>query len=257
MTLKGIAVAAFFVLPALPQHGSTTAENPYIGPEHEKAGAALFRSQCAGCHGPDGTGSGAGPNIASGKLPHGDSDEAVFRTISKGLPGTSMPGFSFSGLQIWQLVTHLRALAIARGAAQPKGNPQSGAAIFTANCARCHSAGGQGGLEGPDLTGIGAERSYAELRESLLDPDAQVASPYWSLVAVTSTGNNIRGIRLNEDSFSLQVRDDEGRLLSLRKQDMKSVELIRRSPMPSFKGTLSDAQIDDVIAWLIGLGRRP
>src|SRR5437764_14494926 len=100
MTLKGIAVAAFFVLPALPQYGSTTAVNPYTGPEHEKAGAALFRSQCAGCHGPDGDGSGAGPNIASGVLPHGDSDEAVFRTISKGLTGTSMPGFSFSGLQI-------------------------------------------------------------------------------------------------------------------------------------------------------------
>ena len=92
----------------------------------KKPGAALFRSQCAGCHGPDGNGTGAGPNIASGTLPHGDSDEAVFRTISKGLPGTSMPGFSFSGLQIWQLVTHLRALAIARGAAQTKGNPQAG-----------------------------------------------------------------------------------------------------------------------------------
>ena len=74
---------------------------------------------------------GAGPNIASGTLPHGGSDEAVFRTISKGMPGTSMPAFSFSGLQIWQLVTHLRALAIARGAAQTKGDPQAGAAIFS------------------------------------------------------------------------------------------------------------------------------
>jgi len=255
MTLKGIAVAAFFVLPELPQHGSTTVVNPYTAPQDQRAGAALFRSQCAGCHGPDGSGTGAGPNLASGKLPHGDSDEAVFRTISKGLPGTSMPGFSFTGLQIWQLVTHVRALAIARGAAQAKGNPQSGATIFAANCARCHSAGGEGGLEGPDLAGIGAERSYSELRESLLDPDARVESPYWSMSAVTSTGKNIRGIRLNEDSFSIQIRDGEGRLQSLLKRDLKSMELIRRSPMPSFKGKLSDDQIDDVIAWLVN-GRR-
>ena len=109
---------------------------------------------------------------------------------------------------------------------------------------------------GPDLTGIGAQRSYGEIRESLLDPDAQVDSQYWSVAAVTSTGKNIRGLRLNEDSFSVQIRDDAGRLQSLLKRDLKSMELIRRSPMPSFKGTLSDAQIEDVIAWLVN-GRRP
>jgi cytochrome c oxidase cbb3-type subunit III len=255
MSLKGIAAVAFFVLPALCQHGSTTAVNPYTRFEDERAGAALFRSQCAGCHGPDGNGTGAGPNIASGTLPHGDSDEAVFRTISKGLSGTSMPGSSFSGLQIWQLVTHLRALAIARGAAQTKGNPQAGGAVFSANCSRCHSVAGEGGLTGPDLTTVGTQRSYSDLRESLLDPDAQVDSPYWSVAAVTSNGKSIRGLRLNEDSFSIQVRDDEGRLQSILKRDLKSVDLIRLSPMPSFKGKLSDAQIEDVIAWLVN-GRR-
>jgi mono/diheme cytochrome c family protein len=43
--------------------------------------------------------------------------------------------------------------------------------------------------------------------------------------------------------------------MSLPKRDLKDVELNRRSPMPSFKGTLSEAQIDDVIAWLVSLGR--
>ena len=61
-------------------------------------------------------------------------------------------------------------------------------------------------------------------------------------------------MRLNEDTFSIQIRDDEGRLQSLLKRDLKDVELIRRSPMPSFKGKLSDAQIDDVIAWLVSMG---
>jgi putative heme-binding domain-containing protein len=186
---------------------------------------------------------------------HGDSDDGLFRTISKGLPGTTMPAFAFTGLQIWQLVTHVRALEIAHGASQTKGDPQAGAAIFRANCSRCHTAAGEGGLSGPDLTTIAARRSYAELHESLSDPDAQVASEYWSVALTTSTGRKVRGVRLNEDTFSLQIRDENGHLSSLLKRDLKDMELIRRSPMPSFTGKLSETQMDDVIAWLISLGR--
>jgi putative heme-binding domain-containing protein len=253
-----VRIVAVVVLasPLLAQHGSTTVVNPYTSREDEQAGARLFRAQCAGCHGPDGTGTGAGPNLASGVLVHGRSDEALFGTISKGVPGTTMPAFSFSGLQIWELVTHIRALEIARGASQIKGDPQAGAAIFRANCARCHAAKGEGGLSGPDLTTIGSRRTSAELRESIVDPDAVVASEYWSVVATTSTGQTVRGVRLNEDTFSLQIRDGNGRLLSLRKQDLKQMELVRRSPMPSFAGKLSGTQMDDVIAWLISLGRQ-
>jgi cytochrome c oxidase cbb3-type subunit 3 len=255
MRNRVISTIVFFTLPLCAQHGSTTVVNPYTGPEHQQAGAKLFRAQCAGCHGPDGTGTGAGPSLASGTLKHGGSDEALFGTISKGVPGTTMPAFAFSGLQIWELVTNVRSLEIAHGAGQTKGDAQAGAAIFRANCSRCHVAAGEGGLTGPDLTTVGARRSYAELRESISNPDAQVGSEYWSVVAKTAAGRTVRGIRLNEDTFSLQIREENGHLLSLPKRDLKDVELVRRSPMPSFTGKLSDAQMDDVIAWLISLGR--
>jgi len=254
--LGGVGTIVLCALPAYAQHGSSTVVNPYTSPEHEQAGAKLFRAQCAGCHGPDGTGTGAGASLASGTFVHGGSDEAIFRTISKGVPGTTMPAFSFSGLQIWQLVTHVRALAIAHGASQIKGDPQAGAAVFRSNCSRCHTAAVEGGgLIGPDLTTVGVRRSNAELRESITDPDAQVASEYWSVAATTSTGSKVRGVRLNEDTFSFQVREDSGRLLSLLKRDLKDVEVNRRSPMPSFKGKLSETQMDDVIAWLVSLRR--
>jgi mono/diheme cytochrome c family protein len=42
--------------------------------------------------------------------------------------------------------------------------------------------------------------------------------------------------------------------LSLLKRDLKDVELNRRSPMPSFKDKLSEAQMDDVIAGLSASG---
>jgi cytochrome c oxidase cbb3-type subunit 3 len=256
LTLPFTAALAFLALPVLAQHGSTTVVNPYTGREHERAGAALFRSQCAGCHGLEGGGTGAGPNLASGAFSHGSSDEALFRTISKGIAGTSMPGFSFSGLQIWQLVTHLRALAIAHGVAHTTGDPRSGAAAFRANCSRCHFAGGEGGLTGPELTDIANRKSHRELRDSILNPDAAVASTYWTVAAVTSDGKTVRGTRLNEDTFSLQLRDADGRLVSVAKHGLKNFDLIRRSPMPSFKGSLSDAQVEDIIAWLVSLRNR-
>jgi cytochrome c oxidase cbb3-type subunit 3 len=255
MRLKQIFIAAFVSMPVWAQHGSTTAVNPYTSPEHEASGAKVFRSRCAGCHGRDGAGTGAGPNLASGTFAHGGSDEALFRTISKGVPGTTMPAFSLSGLEVWELVTRIRAFGIARGALQIKGDVRSGAAIFRANCSHCHAVEGEGGLTGPDLTAIGSRRSNAQIRESLNDPDAEVASQYWSIMATTSTGETIRGTRLNEDTFSIQIRDEEGRLVSLSKQNLERFEVIRRSPMPSFAGKLSDTQMNDVIAWLISLGR--
>ena len=254
---KAIAVLVVLSLPVFAQHGSTTAVNPYTSPEDEAAGAKLYRSQCAGCHGLNGGGTGAGPSLTSGTFQRGGSDEALFRTISKGIPGTPMPAFSFSGLKIWQLVTHLRELGIVRGSLPVKGDLAAGAALFKSNCAGCHAVQGEGGLRGPDLTLIGSGRSYAELRTAILDPDAEVSPEHWSVIVKTSAGQTIRGTRLNEDTHSLQLRDQQGRLLSLRKKDLSDYQLVRRSPMPSFTGKLSDTQIADVLAYLVSLRGEP
>jgi mono/diheme cytochrome c family protein len=54
----------------------------------------------------------------------------------------------------------------------------------------------------------------------------------------------------------VQIREENGYLVSLLKRDLKDMQVIRSSPMPSFTGKLSDAQIENVIAWLISLGRQ-
>jgi cytochrome c oxidase cbb3-type subunit III len=253
MFARRIAAFLLFGLPMAAQHGSTSAVNPYTGPEDGLAGAKLFRAQCAGCHGPEGAGTGAGPSLTSGSFKRGGSDEALFQTISKGVAGTSMPAFSFSGLQIWQLVTHIRVINIARGAGQSKGDPRSGAALFTGNCAGCHTVAGDGGLSGPDLTSIGSRRSYDDLRKAVLEPDNDVASEHWTVQMGTIAGRQYRGVRLNEDTHSIQIRDERGRLISVLKRDIDRQELIRRSPMPAFAGKFSDGQLVDLIAYLTSL----
>ena len=82
-------------------------------------------------------------------------------------------------------------------------------------------------------------------------------SDYWTVAVKTATGQELRGIRLNEDTHSLQLRDGKGRLVSVLKKNISAMELIRRSPMPSFQGKLSDAQISDVIAYLIRVRGEP
>jgi putative heme-binding domain-containing protein len=252
MRTPAAMLALLMQLPATAQHGSTTAVNPYTGSEHAEAGARLFRTQCAGCHGPEGTGTATGPNLTTGTYQRGGSDEALFQTISKGIPGTTMPAFPQSGLRIWQLVTYLRSLTITK-AAKPAGNAERGAALFAANCAVCHSGTGQGGVIGPDLTTVAVRRSPADLRRSVMEPDADVPHEYWSISMRTTSGNQLRGIRLNEDTHSVQLRDANGRLISILKRDVAESELIRRSPMPSFAGRLSSADIDDVVAHLTTL----
>ena len=84
-------------------------------------GKALFtRNGCAVCHGPDGRGDG---QIAATLQPpprdfrdpaaykNGHSEAAIARTIQKGMPGTSMPGYGhLSAEEREQIAAYIRSL---------------------------------------------------------------------------------------------------------------------------------------------------
>jgi putative heme-binding domain-containing protein len=235
------------------QHGSSP-DAPFSSPADQAAGAQSFKSQCAACHGPDASGGVVGPSLTTGAFKNGGSDEALYRVITKGIPGTAMTAFPLDGREVWRLIAYLRAVNIGKAAQQAKGDAAKGAQVFKANgCARCHTIGEQGGFVGPDLSEVGSRRSLAELESSVLDPDADVAQDYWSLRARTKSGQTITGVRLNEDMTSFQIRDASGRLRSLWKTDLASSELVRNSPMPSFKGKLSARDLEDLVAYLASL----
>ena len=67
-------------------------------------------------------------------------------------------------------------------------------------------------------------------------------------------GREVRGLRVNEDTFTIQIRDATHRFRSFRKQELRVVE---RQPdhsvMPSYRDRLSDAELDDLIAYLASL----
>lgn len=248
-----------FFLPALAamqaqQHGSI-ADLPFSTPKDIEAGKQSFRSQCAACHGPDASGGAVGPSLTSGNFKHGGSDEALFGVITKGVPGTAMTAFALDGREVWQLIAFLRSMNLALAAGKAPGDAAKGSRVYETNgCGRCHTNGsGSGGFNGPDLSGIGAHRSLAQIEESIVDPSAQVDPDYWSVVAVTKSGQTIKGTRMNEDMDSIQIREASGRLRTLVKAGLARFEIVRTSPMPSFKDKLSASAVQDVVAYLVSL----
>ncbi|MBM3796589.1 MAG: hypothetical protein FJW31_21595 [Acidobacteria bacterium] len=66
----------------------------------------------------------------------------------------------------------------------------------------------------------------------------------------TRAGKKISGVRLNEDPYSVQLRDFTSAIHSFWKQDLRSLMVERRTPMPSYQGKLTPAEIDDTVAYL-------
>jgi hypothetical protein len=72
--------------------------------------------------------------------------------------------------------------------------------------------------------------------------------------AITKDGREITGMRVNDDTFSIQLRDVSGQIHSLRKFDLQTLEeLPGKSMMPSYKDTLSETEINDLVGYLASL----
>jgi putative heme-binding domain-containing protein len=112
---------------------------------------------------------------------------------------------------------------------------------------------GRGGLLGPDLTEIGLRRSLKFLRDSIVDPSAYINPEYRSVTVVPRSGTRVRGVVLNEDDYSIQLRDTREQLRSYLKSDLKEVQQEKESLMPSYKSILSETEINDLVARLNSL----
>jgi cytochrome c oxidase cbb3-type subunit 3 len=217
-------------------------------------GKKLFEVHCALCHGPKGEG-GRGPLLAQARLRRAADDAALVKILEEGIRGTEMPGAdSMTPHEVRQTAAYVRSLGKVPVKPVP-GNPEHGAQLYRSKgCAGCHSIKGEGGVIGPDLATIGSQRSAAYLRESLENPSAAVPDGYLMVKALTKGGETVTGARLNEDSFSIQILDNSGRSHSYWKQDIAELEKQKgRSPMPSYKGQLSDEELTDLVAYLASL----
>jgi putative heme-binding domain-containing protein len=218
-------------------------------------GEKLFQGHCALCHGTTGDG-GRGPMLAQPKLKRAPDDAALVKVIEEGIRGTEMPGaWQMNEREIRQVASYVRSLGRIAVKAVP-GDVSNGRQIYDGKggCASCHLIKGKGGLMGPDLSIVGLRRSASYLREEIVNPEAHVPDYFLQVRVVPNEGATITGMRLGEDSFTLQLRDYSGVLHSYWKRDLKEILKDRgKSPMPSYKDKLNDTELTDLVAYLASL----
>lgn len=233
--------------------GADPAGRPVVTAQEIARGRTLFLAQCAYCHGDDGAG-GRGAVLTRRVLRRAPTDEALFRIVNRGIPGTGMPGNAMSAREVWQVVAYARSLGRLKREPLP-GDASRGAQVYqTQGCAACHTVAGRGGPTGPDLTDVGARSNPVFLRRSLIEPQADLPTEFLQVRAVTRTGERLSGVRVNEDTFSVQFRDATGRLHSYFKDQL--AELARDmtgTPMPSYRDRLGPGSLDDLVAYLVSL----
>jgi len=166
-----------------------------------------------------------------------------------------MPGFKLQPSEIDGLVAFIRAGFDLSGAAVKVGRAQRGQALFEGKgtCGSCHRVNGKGPRVAPDLSDIGAIRTPAALQRSLLEPTKAMLPINRPVRVVTRDGRTIRGRRLNEDTFTVQLIDEQERLVSLLKADLREYEVATSSPMPPMAGKLTDDELADLVAYLLSL----
>src|SRR5258707_4334068 len=195
------------------------AQQTHSGSESED-GKRLFVANCAPCHGPDGDAI-AGVDFGHGKFRRASSDHDVLEIVRAGIPGSGMPGFSneLSEVEIRRLAAYLRSLAGAAQSRSAPGDAAHGKTIFegTGGCLECHRVKDKGSRVGPDLTEIGSVRRLVELERSILEPGAEMFPQNRFVRVVTGDGVTITGRLLNQDTFTVQLMDENEQLRSFQK----------------------------------------
>lgn len=235
-------------------------KNPHLGDKASiRTGLLQYRVRCGDCHGLDARGY-RGPDL-SAAIAGGATDERLFQTIRRGVPGTEMPPSTAPDEDILMIIAYLRNLGGAAPAEKPIGNVENGAKVFQAECATCHRTGpgSRGGRIGPDLGRIGVARSRTALEREIRTPSEWIAPGFEAVTIVLKDGQRIRGTKKNEDAFSIQIMDTRERLQGYLKKDLQQVTEEKESMMPVFGSQrLSDSELSDLIGYLTTLrGSQP
>ena len=252
--LIGALVTGFWVDAPLAQDEG----NLYDTAVDARLGERYFQRTCSRCHGPDATGNDetGAPNL-TGTLSNASTDTGAFRIIREGLRGTAMLPINpdTPDANVWQIVTYLNSLRTDPANMDLPGSAAAGQALYTGkgDCASCHMIDGAGGRKGPDLSRVGERRDPDELTTDLTDPNEEVAPRWWTVHVTREDGSTVQGLRMNEDTFTLRIIDENADLWSFAKSDVRSYERVEDSTMPTYEETMTASEVDDLVAYLFSL----
>jgi cytochrome c oxidase cbb3-type subunit III len=222
----------------------------------QQPGAAIFASNCAGCHGADGRGGEHAPNIATAPEVQRLQDRDLAGILTHGIAGAGMPAFpSLKPQEIAEVVAYLRVLQGRGDVVKLPGDPHRGETLFfgKAQCSECHMVNGRGGFLGADLSFYGAGGAKPDaMRAVILDPDKNLPPEKKAVTVVTLTGQRITGLLRVNDNFSLTLQTPDGAFHYFPKSELAQADIGSRSLMPP--ATLSGKEVDDLVSYLLHTG---
>lgn len=137
------------------------------------------------------------------------------------------------------------------------GNAEAGRRVFqeneTAQCLRCHKAGGEGGVVGPDLAGVGSRLTRADLLASMVSPNAAVAAGYENVSLETRDGREFSGTVQSETGTELVLNTVDHGVVTVRQDEIADRRKGLSSMPEGLADLLSPRELRDLVEYLASL----
>lgn len=145
----------------------------------------------------------------------------------------------------------------ARYALTHSGRAEIGKAVFTdegkAACAKCHSVDGATFKVGPDLLGLAAKFSRADLVRAILEPSSSIAIGYSTTRIITTSGEEYEGV-LQRATNVVELTAADGQKIQIDAKEISARTLSRVSLMPEgLHQGMSREEFADLVAYLLTL----
>ena len=214
------------------------------------AAKSIYAKLCAGCHGADAHGTQQGPGLAGNPSVRRRSAQRLRRLIQNGIPAAGMPSFDLPADALDALANLVASLNSSAAETSVPGDQAAGRQFFVGKgqCASCHMVYGLGEPIGPDLSNAGREMTVDQIREALLQPDAQITPGYDLVTVHLRDGKTLRGFARSRTNFDIQLQDLKGVFHALSLDQISAIADEKHSLMPPVKANPDELQ--DVIAYL-------
>lgn len=132
-----------------------------------------------------------------------------------------------------------------------KGDVSRGLEVYRQNCAICHQVKGKDGIPfGPDL---GTIQSWpaSGIMANIIDPNQSIAHGFDLWNVALKNGESIQGVITSETPSSLTLRNAEGQVNTISREEIASQKAMNMSAMPvGLEKKISHQQMADLLAFL-------
>ncbi|MCG6158128.1 neutral/alkaline non-lysosomal ceramidase N-terminal domain-containing protein [Rubinisphaera margarita] len=131
-----------------------------------------------------------------------------------------------------------------------QGDRERGRLVFEKQCSSCHRLDGNGHAVGPDLAAL-TDQSKSFLLTAILDPNKAIDGRYASYVAVTDDGKLNTGILVSEQSNSITLKAQQGKVLTVLRSQIDGLINTGKSLMPEgLERDIPPAAMADLLVYL-------